>query len=511
MSSPSTPSSPHASARPVRVRFAPSPTGSLHIGGARTALFNWLFARRHGGVFLLRSEDTDLARSTREAEKLVLGDLEWLGLSWEEGPDRGGPAGPYRQSERTALYRKRAEELLAAGKAFYCYCTDEELEAHRKAMQQAGKPPHYAGTCRNLTEAERNERRAAGKAEAIRFRVPGTIVRFHDHVRKDMEFGGDVVGDFVILRANGLPTYNFACVVDDADMAISHVIRAEEHLSNTPRQIMLYEALGLSVPEFAHVPLILNSDRTKMSKRSGEEATFVSEFRARGYLPEALLNFVVLLGWSWDGEQEIFTLPELIEKFSLERVGTTGAVFNTEKLEWMNGQYLKAMPLAHRVARVRAYLKETGREPDPTVVGDVDRFLTKAVHAVGDRMKTLADVEGYAGFAFRDPVEIAEDAKAELVRRPDSDYRLTELADTVEKVEPFDAEALEAAVRALAERLSVKPGDLFFPARVVLTGRRVAPGIFEVMLLLGRERTVARLRAGALLWRQEQAAIRQSS
>ncbi len=505
-------SDPHRPSKgPVRVRFAPSPTGSLHIGGARTALFNWLFARHHQGVFLLRSEDTDLVRSTREAEELVLADLAWLGLPWDEGPDRGGPHGPYRQSERTELYRKRAQELLAAGRAFYCYCTDEELEAHRKACQIAGRPPHYAGTCRDLTEAQRKERRAAGRPEAIRFRVPGTPVRFHDHIRQDMEFGGDVVGDFVILRANGLPTYNFACVVDDADMAISHVIRAEEHLSNTPRQIMLYQALGLAAPGFAHVPLILNPDRTKMSKRSGEEATFVSEFRARGYLPEALLNFLVLLGWSWDGEQEMFTLPELIEKFSLERVGNTGAVFNIDKLEWMNGQYLKAMPLDERVARVRAYLKETGREPDAAVVGDVDRFLAQAVEAVGDRLKTLADVEAYAGFAFRDPLEIAEDAKAELTRRPDSDYRLTELADTLAKVEPFELEALEAAVRGLAERLSVKAGDLFFPARVALTGRRVAPGIFEVMRLLGRERTVARLRAGALLWRQEQAAIRQSS
>jgi len=320
------------SAAPVRVRFAPSPTGSLHIGGARTALFNWLYARHTGGTFLLRSEDTDLVRSTREAEAQVLADLRWIGLDWAEGPDVGGPYGPYRQSERGALYRKDAERLLATGEAFYCYCTDEELAAHRTAQQKAGQAPHYPGTCRELTEAQRAERRAAGRPEAIRFRVPGTPITFVDHVRKEVSFPGDQVGDFVILRANGLPTYNFACVVDDALMRITHVIRAEEHLSNTPRQLMLYAALGYAPPEFAHVSLILNADRSKMSKRSGEDATFVTEFKARGYLPEALVNFIVLLGWSYDGTQEIFSVPELIEKFSLERLNPTGAVFDKDKL-----------------------------------------------------------------------------------------------------------------------------------------------------------------------------------
>ena len=500
-----------ASARPVRVRFAPSPTGSLHIGGARTALFNWLFARHHGGTFLLRSEDTDVARSTRAAEQAVLDDLAWLGLGWDEGPDQGGPFGPYRQSERVALYRAAADRLLAQGVAFPCFCTDDELEAHRKAQQKAGQPPHYAGTCRELDEAGRAARRAEGRPEAVRFRVPGTPVSFVDHVRGTVTFPGDQVGDFVLLRGNGLPTYNFACVVDDAAMRISHVLRAEEHLSNTPRQLMLYAALGEAPPEFAHVPLILNADRSKMSKRSGEDATFVSEFRARGFLPEALLNFVVLLGWSWNGEQEIFTLPELVEKFSLERVGSTGAVFDKDKLEWMNGQYLRAMPLAERVARVGAFLAETGGAPAVSAVGDVDAFLARAVEAVGDRLKTLADVEGYAGFAFRDPVDIAPEALAELVKRPEADRRLLALADCAAAVEPFDLVPLEEAVRALAESLGVKAGELFSPARVALTGRKVAPGIFEVMRLLGKRRTVERLRAGAEAWQREHAVPRQSS
>ena len=418
---------------PVRVRFAPSPTGSLHIGGARTALFNWLFARNQGGAFLLRSEDTDVVRSTREAEAMVLRDLAWLGLDWAEGPDKGGPYAPYRQSERTEIYRKDAERLLAAGKAFYCYCTDEELEAHRKAQQKAGQAPHYAGTCRDLTEEQRAERRARGLPEAIRFRVPGTPVTFVDRVRGEVTFPGDQVGDFVILRANGLPTYNFACVVDDAGMAISHVLRAEEHLSNTPRQIMLYEALGYAIPEFAHMSLILNPDRTKMSKRSGEDATFVSEFRARGYLPEALLNFLVLLGWSWDGEQEIFTVPELIEKFSIDRVNNTGAVFDKDKLEWMNGQYLKAMPLDPSASRACA---RTSRRPAASPRRRWSATSTRssrcATEAVGERLKTLGDVEGYAGFAFRDPVAIADDARAEFAKRPEGDHRLRALADAIE-------------------------------------------------------------------------------
>jgi len=501
----------NASGRPVRVRFAPSPTGTLHIGGARTALFNWLYAKQKGGTFLLRSEDTDLVRSTREAEAQVLADLRWIGLDWAEGPDVGGPFGPYRQSERGALYRKDAERLLATGQAFYCYCTDAELEAHRKAQQKAGAAPHYPGTCRELSEADRAARRAEGRPEAIRFRVPGKPITFHDHVRHDVTFPGDQVGDFVILRANGLPTYNFACVVDDAGMEITHVIRAEEHLSNTPRQLMVYAALGYTPPEFAHVSLILNSDRTKMSKRSGEDATFVSDFEARGYLPEALVNFLVLLGWSYDGAQEIFTLPELIEKFSLERLNATGAVFDKDKLEWMNGQYLRDMPLEERVRRVRAYLAFIGREPDPAAVGDVAQFLALAVEAVGERLKTLADVEGYAGFAFRDPVVMADDARAEFARRAEGDHRLLALADALEAVQPWDLAPLEEAVRALAERMGVKAGDLFFPARVALTGRRVAPGIFEVMRLLGKRRTLERLRAGAALWANEQAALRQSS
>jgi glutamyl-tRNA synthetase len=482
------------SAAPLRVRFAPSPTGSLHIGGARTALFNWLVARGRGGVLVLRSEDTDVARSTAESERAVMDDLRWLGLEWDEGPDHGGPHGPYRQSERRAIYRAAADRLLAAGTAYPCFCTDEELEAKRKAAQTAGRAPIYDGACRNLDEAAQAARRASGAPESARFRVSGRDVPVHDVVRGLVTFPGETIGDFVILRSNGLPTYNFACVVDDAGMRISHVIRGEEHLTNTGRQMLLYEALGETPPAFAHISLILNTDRSKMSKRSGEAATFVSEFRAQGYLPEALINFLALLGWSWDGEREIFSRSELVGKFSLERVNATPAVFNRDKLEWLNGQYLRAMPIPERAARVAAWLAEQGRMLDRP---DAAAFLERAVAAVGDRLKTLADVEAYAGWAFGDAFEIDPAARAEAAAKPRAAELLRALAETVSQTEPFAPPALEAAARALAERFGVKPGDLFFPARVALTGKKVAPGLFEVMELLGRERTVARLRAAA--------------
>jgi glutamyl-tRNA synthetase len=490
------------SAAPIRVRFAPSPTGSLHIGGARTALFNWLVVGRGQGVFVLRSEDTDVARSTPESERAVMDDLRWLGLEWEEGPDRGGPYGPYRQSERRVIYRAAADRLVEAGNAYACFCTDEELEVKRKVAQTAGRAPIYDGTCRDLNDAERRRRREAGVPESVRFRVPGRDVPVQDLVRGEVVFPGETIGDFVILRSNGLPTYNFAAVVDDAAMKITHVIRGEEHLTNTGRQMLLYEALGETPPAFAHISLILNPDRTKMSKRSGEAATFVAEFRAQGYLPEALINFLALLGWSWDGEREIFSREELVDKFSLDRVNATPAVFNRDKLEWMNGQYLRAMPLPERTARVAAWLAEQGRMPPRP---DAAALLERAVAAVGDRLKTLADVEGYAGWAFRDDFDVDPAARAEAAAKPRASELLRALADTVEKTEPFAPPALEAAARSLAERLGVKTGDLFFPARVALTGRKVAPGLFEVMDLLGRERSVARLRA-AEEWPHQQPA-----
>jgi glutamyl-tRNA synthetase len=476
----------------VRVRFAPSPTGSLHIGGARTALFNWLFARGKGGAFVLRVEDTDVERSTAESERAVLEDLRWLGLDWDEGPDVGGDHGPYRQSERRAGYAELAHRLLDEGKAYYCYCTKEELAERRQKTQKEKLPPQSQWICRDLTETERGAKRAEGRPESIRFRVPGDPVVVSDLIRGNVEFAGDVAEDFVILRSNGLPTYNFAAVVDDAGMGITHVIRGEEHLPNTNRQSLLYRALGLPEPQYAHISLILNEDRSKMSKRSGEAATFVSEFRDQGYIPEALINFLVLLGWSWDGEREFFTRDELVKMFSLERVNPTPAIFDRVKLEWMNGHYLRNMPLGERVERVKSFLAQRSQLPKRD---DLDAFLTRAVAAVGDRLKTLVDIEDYAGFAFSDEFAIDPQAKTEVLEKEGAKENLEAMADVVERVQPFDHDTLEKDARALAEKRGIKAGQLFFPARVALTGKKKAPGLFEVMDLLGRERTVARLRA----------------
>jgi glutamyl-tRNA synthetase len=474
----------------------------LHIGGARTALFNWLLARGQAGSFILRVEDTDVERSTAASEREVLEDLRWLGLDWDEGPEAGGEHGPYRQSERRELYAKLARQLLEEEKAYHCYCTVEELAVRRKESQKTKRPPEKQCLCGDFTEDQSRAKRAEGRPESIRFRVPDGSVVVRDLVRGEVEFAGDVVGDFVILRSNGLPTYNFACVIDDAGMGITHVIRGEEHLSNTNRQMLLYRALGFEEPQYAHISLILNPDRTKMSKRTGEAATFVGEFREQGYIPEALINFLVLLGWSWDGEREFFTRDELVKMFSLDRVNATPAIFDREKLEWMNGYYLRQMPLEERVARVTEFLEERGRLPERE---DTDAFLTKAVAAVGERLKTLADIESHAGFAFSEDVAIDPRARSEVLKRADAKGYLEALAEMAEQVDDFTPEVLEREARALAEKLGVKAGQLFFPARVALTGSKVAPGLFEVMDLLGRERTLQRLRA-AVDWFKAQPA-----
>src|SRR5438094_3901620 len=333
----------------MRVRFAPSPSGHLHVGNARTALFNWLFARGASGTFILRIEDTDVERSTRESEAAILRDLRWLGLDWDEGPDIGGPRGPYRQSERLHLYESYASELLNLGHAYHCFCSTAQLDIERQTALAEGRPAHYAGTCRRLTREQADERIAAGERPAIRFRVSeGRDVAFKDVVRGDVRFHTDVIGDPIIVRADGHPAYNFAAVVDDALMEVTHVVRGEDHISNTPRQILLYEALGFTAPAFAHLALVMGPDHSPLSKRHG--ATSVAEFRAKGYLPEALLNYLALIGWSPRGsaagrsggdETELLPIDELARRFSLDRVGLSAGVFDEEKLAWVNRHYLK--------------------------------------------------------------------------------------------------------------------------------------------------------------------------
>ena len=483
----------------VRVRFAPSPTGYLHVGGARTALFNALYARRHGGAFILRIEDTDVARSTEESVAAIVDSMHWLGLTWDEGPGVGGGFGPYFQGERRDLYAHHAEMLRVAGRAYSCYCTAEELEQRRAAQMARGEPPRYDGRCRALDAATRARYDAEGRPAATRFaKLDDGDVTWTDGVRGPVTFQNDVLDDFVLLRSDGWPTYNFACVVDDHLMEITDVLRGDDHISNTPRQLLLYRALGWSAPRFAHVPMILGSDGTKLSKRHG--TTSVSAFAEQGYLPEALVNFLALLGWAPGDNQELFSLAELEQRFDVARVGSSPAVFNLEKLEWMNAQHLRRLPEAERVRRVEEFLVTRGYD----LSAHSEEWRAALVRAIGDRLKRLADAEFYGAFALRETLETDPKAWSELLERPEAGTHLAALADRLEADAEFSLASLEKETRGLAATIGIKAGDLMLEARVALTGRKVAPGLFEVIALLGRERAVARLRDASARWKSDQ-------
>jgi len=483
---------------PVRVRFAPSPTGHLHVGGARTALYNYLFARGRGGTFILRIEDTDAARSTPESLDAILDGMRWLGLTWDEGPGVEGPHGPYFQAQRQPLYAAHAARLLEAGRAYRCWCTPEELEARRGRQIDQGARVGYDGRCRDLSGEARARFEAEGRSSAVRFRRTGDQeVAWEDIVRGRVAFPGEVLDDFVILRSDGHPTYNFAAVVDDHAMEITHVIRGDDHISNTPRQLLLYAAFGFTPPAFAHVPMILGSDGTRLSKRHG--ATSVSAYRDLGYLPGALVNFLALLGWSYDGQRELFTLEELEQMFRLERVGSNPAVFDMDKLEWMNGQHLKRLPEDERTREVVAWLAARGHD----LSGRGDVWCSAFVRALGDRLKTFADAERYGAFALESEPAVEPEAWAQVIAQADAGPHLDALADRLEADAAFSLESLEALTRGAAKEWGMKAGGLMGLARVALTGRRIAPGLFEVMTLLGREVAVGRLRAAAARWRSE--------
>jgi nondiscriminating glutamyl-tRNA synthetase len=479
----------------VRVRFAPSPTGWLHVGGARTAYFNWLFARRRGGAIVLRVEDTDVERSSAASERGVFDDLAWLGLDFDEGPWQGGSRGPYRQSERLDLYRARAEALVAQGAAYACFCTDEELERRRQIAFAAGRPPHYDGRCRGLPGAEREARVRAGEPRSIRFAVEPRDWVLRDLVRGEVAFPAGTVGDFVLLRSNGLPTYNFACAVDDGAMEISHVIRAEEHLPNTPRQLMLIEALGRTPPLYAHVPLILNRDRSKMSKRAGEVSAAVGDWRRAGVVPEALLSYLALLGFHPGDDREILTRAELLGCFTLERVGKSGSVFDPDKLRWVNAQVL------HRAGGPELARWAGGFLPEGA--SSLSReTLERLLEAVRGNLATLAGLpaELEPFLAERPACEPAADLV--LAAAPARALCL-ELATALEALAEWSEEGVKSALRSVGARLGLRGRDLFQPARAALTGRTHGPELPLVASLIGRARCVARLR--------EAAAVRPSS
>jgi len=476
----------------TRVRWAPSPTGTLHVGGAHTALFNLLFARSTGGKFVLRFEDTDRARSTEASARAICDGLRWLGLQWDEGVEVGGPYGPYRQTERLPHYQAAAGRLQASGAAYECFCTPEELETRREQARQEGRPPKYDGRCRDLSDAQRSTLRAQGRTPALRLRLPPPEpLVVHDLIYGDVEFDTAELDDFVIVKSDGLPAYNFGVVVDDVHMAMTHIIRGDEHLSNTPKQILLYRALGYDLPIFAHVPMILGPDRHKLSKRHG--ATSVDEFRDRGFLPEALVNYLALLGWSAPDGREILSFNEIVQAFRLERVSKSAAVYDEDKMTWMNAQHLRLLAPADLCARAATWLDAADlpwRQADPAWLGAV-------VEAVRERVRTLADLPDAIHYFFQPPAALDPDGVRRHMR-DGTPALLAMAADRLESLTAFSAEAAEVAYRALAEERGVKPADIIHPTRLVLTGRTVGPSLFLVVQLLGRDETCRRLRAASL-------------
>lgn len=476
----------------IRVRFAPSPTGSLHIGGARTALFNWLFARAHGGVFILRLEDTDTERFIAEAAAGIGSTLRWLGLDWDEGPDKGGPFGPYAQSERRELYTAAAEKLLKEGKAFRCYCTPEELAREREEARKRGEVPRYSGRCRHLTEEECREKEAQGLRPVLRIAAPneGTTV-VDDLVRGRVTFENRVsFDDYIIIKSNGMPTYNFACVVDDHTMGITHVIRAEEHLSNTPKQIIVYNALGYPVPQFAHVPMILAPDRSKLSKRHG--ATAVEEFRDEGYLPEAIVNYLALLGWSPGDDREIFDINEIVSLFSLDHVSKNASIYDVKKLTWMNAQYLSNLPLERVVEAALSFMQAKGLVSDSPTAEEM-AYVNRVIDAVRTRIHTLVELADASAYFFTDDFSYDEKGLRKHFTKDGVADILARGRAALEQVDPFTLENTEAAYRRVIEEMGIKGGALIHPTRLALSGRTVGPGLFDIIAVLGKDKCLARL------------------
>ena len=458
----------------MRVRFAPSPTGQLHVGNARTALFNWLLARGQGGAFILRIEDTDVERSTRESEAAILRDLRWLGLAWDEGPDIGGSRGPYRQSERLHLYQSYAKELLTAEQAYYCFCSTAQLDAERQEAVASGRPAVYAGTCRRLSREQAAERMTRGERPAIRFRIPeGREVVFGDAVRGAINFSTDVIGDPVIVRADGHPAYNFAVVIDDALMEVTDVIRGEDHISNTPRQVLLYEALGFAPPNFAHLSLVMGPDHSPLSKRHG--ATSVAEFRSKGYLPEALVNYLALIGWSPGGGDELLPIDELARRFSLEGVGHSAGVFDEEKLAWANRHYLKIADPTRIAELSLPYFDDAGIRMMPD--GRGLEFLAAAMALASASVDRLNQIPARLAFLFDySPQRALGDAGIRSEISSDGARAVVRaLAEELAGAPRLDREKY----RALANQVKVKTGQkakaLFHPIRIVLTGRAEGP------------------------------------
>ena len=468
----------------VRVRFAPSPTGYLHIGGARTALFNWFFARQNKGKFVLRIEDTDTERLKEDSVTQILESMKWLGITWDEGP--------YYQSERQEFYQAAAEKLLNSGQAYYCFCTEEELQQERELQREKGQAICYSGKCRSLSEEEIKQRLERQEKPVIRLKVPADRqIVVNDLIRGTVTFNAELYDDFIIVKSNGTPAYNFACVVDDYAMKISHVIRAEEHLSNTPKQQLIYEALGYEFPKFAHISMILAPDRSKLSKRHG--ATSVSEYKEMGCLPEALVNYLTLLGWSPPQEQgEVFTPEETLKSFDLSKVSKTAAIYDTQKLFWLNGQYISQYDLNELAEQTIPFICEAGL----ITAGEAEKqreYIIEAIKLVRDRVKSLPEMVEALAYFFNEVSSYDEKGEAKFFCKEGAVDLLQNGRDCLAGIVDFTEENVERAYRALSEKLQIKAGQLIHPTRLALTGRTVSPGIFEVMVVLGKERCLQRL------------------
>jgi glutamyl-tRNA synthetase len=470
----------------VRCRIAPAPTGYMHVGNARTALYNWLFARHHGGVFILRVEDTDRKRSTEEAIAIVTDSLRWLEIPWDEGPEVGGDFGPYRQTERLAVYEEATERFLQENRAYFCYCTPEELEDRRRAALKRGETPGYDGRCRNLTAAERRAFEAEGRPRAVRFAMPGEDITVHDLIRGDSHFPANDLRDFVIMRSDGTPTYLLAAAVDDVKMQMTHVIRGEDLLPSTPRQLEIIHALGATPPAYAHLPLIVGPDRQPLSKRHGSVA--VEWFREHGYLPEALVNYLALLGWSFDETSTFFTREELVKKFDLARVSRNPAAFDDEKLRWMNGHYIREMDDARLTELLVHALFQEGLETELQTVA-------AAIPVVKTRMHTLREGAALIRFLFVEEVE--PDEKARKMLGPERAEYLLEVAARLEAVGEWNHQEIEKTLRDLQAERELSSTQAFQPIRAAVTGTLVSPPLFESLELLGRDRSLDRVRKAA--------------
>ncbi len=479
----------------VRVRYAPSPTGAPHIGGFRTALFDWLYARRFGGAFVIRIEDTDQERYVPTAVAQILDGLRWLGLDYDEGPDIGGPYGPYSQMERVPLYRSEVKKLLASGWAYPCFCPKERLEALRAEQTARKEPTGYDRLCRDLASAERERLIAASTPHVIRFAVPlDGETSFRDEVKGDITFQHALMDDFVLIKSTGVPASPLAIPVDDHAMAITHVLRGDEWVSTTPKHILVHQALGYGPPKFGHLPLMTGSDGKKLSKRHNETA--IQAYKEQGYLPEAMINFLALLGWSPGNDQEIFTREELFESFSLEGIARHSAIFDPEKLAWMNGIHLRQLSAPDFAARSLPFLEAGGLISTP-LDAPTREYLEAVVALEQERVKTLAEVPAATEFFFRDELEYDEKAVKKWLAREDTPPLLRDAIAALEAAEPWSEPALEAAVRSVAEARDVGAGEVIHRIRAATTGRTAGPGLFETLRVLGRERVMRRMELAA--------------